>query len=136
MPISTVWIRLWGKESPSRMLRRGQEGEQVAAAYLTARGFRILARNYRTRAGEIDIIAQTGQVIVFVEVKTRSSVDFGTPAAFVTYGKRQKLLKTALCYLHSRGADDSPARFDVVEVLPAAGGLAVASHIINAFGRE
>lgn len=118
------------------MMTLGQEGERVAATYLTARGFTILQRNFRTRSGEIDIIAKAGKVFVFVEVKTRSSVAFGQPAAFITRGKRQKLLKAALYYLHSCGADDSPARFDVVEVLPAAGGLAVANHIINAFGRE
>jgi putative endonuclease len=113
----------------------GQEGEAVAAQYLAANGFEIVTRNFRTRSGEIDIIAKVKKTIVFVEVKTRTTVSFGYPAEFVTRSKQQKLLKAAVYYLHTCGADNAPARFDVVEVLPTPQGLAVTNHIINAFGR-
>jgi putative endonuclease len=113
----------------------GQAGEDVAAQYLTANGFEILTRNFRTRLGEIDIIAKAQKTIIFVEVKTRTSIAFGYPAEYVTRSKQQKLLKAAVYYLHACGADNAPARFDVLEVLPTQQGLAVANHIINAFGR-
>lgn len=113
----------------------GQEGEEVAAKYLLTHGFEILTRNYRTRLGEIDIIAKEKKTIVFVEVKTRTRIDFGYPAEFVTRSKQQKLIKAAVYYLHTCGADNASARFDVLEVLPTPQGLAVTNHIINAFGR-
>lgn len=113
----------------------GEPGENVAAQFLEAHSFRILNRNFRTRSGEIDIIAQSGRTIVFVEVKTRSNTAYGQPAEYVTRRKQEKLLKAALYYLHSLGQDDAPARFDVIEVLSTSQGLAVCNHIINAFGR-
>lgn len=116
-------------------MRLGDVGEEIATQYLLAKGYTILTRNYRTRLGEIDIIAMSKKTIVFVEVKTRSSVSFGYPAEFVTRPKQYKLLKAALYYLHSCGQDDAPARFDVLEILPTSEGYAVTNHIINAFGR-
>ena len=113
----------------------GRAGEDAAAQYLSARGYVILARNFRTRAGEIDIIARNNKTIVFVEVKTRSSVAYGFPAEYVTRRKQDKIIKAALYYLHGCGQDFAPARFDVLEVLPTVSGLAVSNHIINAFGR-
>ena len=113
----------------------GEEGEEIATQYLLAKGYSILTRNYRTRSGEIDIIAMSKKTIVFAEVKTRTSVAFGYPAEFVTRPKQHKLLKAALYYLHSCGQDDALARFDVLEVMPTSTGLAVTNHIINAFGR-
>lgn len=113
----------------------GAEGEAVAANYLEQNGYRILTRNFRTRSGEIDIIAENNKTIIFVEVKTRSSTFFGRPAEWVTYSKQRKLLKAAAYYLHSCGRDDASARFDVLEVLPSSYGLHVNNHIINAFGR-
>lgn len=113
----------------------GEQGENVAAQFLAANSFRILQRNFRTRSGEIDIIAQTGRTIVFVEVKTRSNTVYGQPAEYVTRRKQERLLKAALYYLHSNGQDDALARFDVVEVIATSRGLTVSNHIINAFGR-
>lgn len=113
----------------------GKAGEDTAAHYLTSNGYTIVERNFRTRAGEIDIIAKCKKTLIFVEVKTRTQVNFGYPAEYVTRGKQQKLLKAAVYYLHICGADNAPARFDVLEVLPTPEGLAVTNHIINAFGR-
>jgi putative endonuclease len=93
----------------------GQGGEDTAAAYLQAAGYRILARNYRTRLGEIDIVACDGDTLVFVEVKVRRSPSFGSAKAAVTAAKRRRLSMLALQYLKSpAGRRFSRARFDVV----------------------
>lgn len=115
-------------------LRTGDAGEQAAADHLRAAGYRIIARKYRSRTGEIDIVAADGGTVVFVEVKTRRDDSFGTPAEAVTYRKRNKLLATGLCYLKHTGADDALCRFDVVEVWLGRGAPRI-NHIINAFGR-
>jgi putative endonuclease len=95
----------------------GHGGEEMAAAYLQAAGYRILARNYRTRLGEIDIVARDGDILVFVEVKVRRSPSFGSAKAAVTAAKRRRLSKLALQYLKSpAGRRYSKARFDVVAV--------------------
>ena len=92
----------------------GDFGENEACKYLEERNIKVLKRNYHERGGEIDIIAKDGETIVFAEVKTRISKDYGTPAEFVDYKKREKIVKTAISYL---GADDVDMRFDVIEVM-------------------
>jgi putative endonuclease len=95
----------------------GHGGEDLAAAYLQAVGYRILNRNYRTRLGEIDIVARDGDTLVFVEVKVRRSPNFGSAKAAVTAAKRRRLSMLALQYLKSPdGRRFSRARFDVVAV--------------------
>lgn len=91
-------------------------GEEVAASYLESLGYRIVARNYRTRWGEIDIIAKDGPVLAFVEVKRRSRNDFGDPAEAVGKQKRERLARTAADFLGSRGWWHFACRFDVVAV--------------------
>jgi putative endonuclease len=91
-------------------------GEDLACHELTRRGYEILARRYRTRAGEIDIIARDGDIVVFVEVKTRNGAEFGGAAAAVTAWKQRRVARMALDYLVRRGAVDSPCRFDVVAI--------------------
>lgn len=112
----------------------GNAGEQAAAEFLHAAGYKILKRKYRAKPGEIDIIAQKSGTIIFVEVKTRSGRLYGSPAEAVTPLKQRKIINTALCYLGQTGNHDSPVRFDVVEVLTV-GGKACCNHIENAFGR-
>ncbi len=80
----------------------GMQGEEAAAAFLEARGHAILARNFRTPQGEIDIITRVGQTVVFVEVKTRRTRRFGRPAAAVGYRKQQKIIQSARCFLRQR----------------------------------
>lgn len=109
-------------------------GEQAAADYLRKSGYLILARKYRGKTGEIDIIAKIKDVIVFVEVKTRRSRVFGLPAEAVTYCKQRKILQTALCYLKQTGNNDAACRFDVLEILLSPQGRLEYNHIINAFG--
>lgn len=95
------------------MNRGGEEAELLAASYLEARGLRILQRNYQCRFGEIDLIAQQGAVVVFVEVRRRSSDAFGGAAASITQSKRRKLLRTARYYLAGR-SPAPPCRFDAL----------------------
>ena len=100
---------------------RGAWGEDYAAAYLRRHGYRILARNYSCRFGEIDLIAWDKSVLCFVEVKTRTNTQMGLPREYVTAGKQARIRKTALFYLCDNGLD-CPARFDVAEVYAAAPG--------------
>ncbi|MBQ6116156.1 MAG: YraN family protein [Oscillospiraceae bacterium] len=95
--------------------RAGTWGEAQAAAWLRRRGYELLAHSYRCRFGEIDLIARKGRTVCFVEVKLRSSVQFGLPREAVTAAKRERLRKTALYYL-SEHELDCPARFDVAEI--------------------
>lgn len=95
----------------------GDAGERRAARYLRAQGYRILARQYRTAFGEIDLIALDGQCIVFVEVKTRRSRAAGLPEEAVDGAKQAQLTRLALAYLKRRGLLDRAARFDVVAIL-------------------
>lgn len=94
----------------------GKKGEEAAAEYLQKIGYTIVSRNYRTKLGEIDIIAMENSFIVFVEVKTRAGDSYGSPAAAVTLKKQRQICKAALCYLTNRKLLDAPARFDVVSV--------------------
>jgi len=95
----------------------GKLGEQIAAEYIERYGFRILERNFRPgRLGEIDIIATENEYICFIEVKTRTSASFGTPAEAVDYAKRKKIKSLALIYLKSKNIDNANIRFDIVEV--------------------
>lgn len=94
----------------------GADGEATACTALADRGYRILARRYRTRAGEIDVVARHGDVVVFVEVKTRRGRDFGDPAAAVTREKQRRLALMATDYLARHRLERAPARFDVVAV--------------------
>src|SRR2546428_6795733 len=73
----------------------GEEGERAAARFLEARGYRILERNYRTRRGEIDLIAEDGRMLVFVEVKVRLDDRFGGPAAAITRAKQARIARLA-----------------------------------------
>ncbi|MDK2931025.1 MAG: putative endonuclease [Bacillota bacterium] len=117
-------------------LRRniGAAGEDIAARYLESIGFEVLERNFRWRAGEIDIVARDGKTVVFVEVKARRPGPFGAAAEQITASKRRRMVKTALAYMASRGMTGVECRFDVVAVdLPRFGPPAV-SLIKGAFG--
>ena len=93
----------------------GTWGEALAAEYLRQRGCRLAAHSYHCRFGEIDLIAWDGDVLCFVEVKTRSNTDMGLPREYVTPKKQERLRKTAAWYLMVKDLD-CPARFDVAEV--------------------
>lgn len=96
----------------------GSKYEQIAKEWLKAQGLTILAQNFRSRTGEIDLIARDGQTIIFVEVKYRSSASVGDPAEAVGYKKQMKIRNTARYYLYrNRYAEETPCRFDVVAIL-------------------
>ena len=95
----------------------GDRGEKIAAKLLRKQGYRIIEKNYHSRLGEIDIVAKEDESIVFVEVKTRCSTDFGLPEEALSYDKRRRLSKLALGYLAHRRIEDTNCRFDVVSIL-------------------
>jgi len=94
----------------------GKLGEQMAAAYLEKAGYLILEQNYRCRFGEIDIVAKDGDTIVFVEVKSRRSENYGLPQLAVGHEKQRRISKISLYYLQTHCFYCSNARFDVVAV--------------------
>ncbi|BEU87666.1 YraN family protein [Selenomonas sp. TAMA-11512] len=94
----------------------GNRGERLAAQYLERQGFRILERQYRTRTGEIDLIARQGAVLVFVEVKTRHPSGYGRGAQSVDRKKQERIARTALIYAQKMGTLHSSMRFDVIEI--------------------
>jgi putative endonuclease len=99
-----------------RRIRTGRLGESLAVAYLQKAGYQILAQNYRCFYGEVDIIAQDGEIIVFIEVKSRKSERFGEPQEAVGMEKQKKLSRIAMHYLQQQRLDASNARFDVMAV--------------------
>ena len=95
----------------------GMRGEDLACAELEKRGYVIVDRRFRTRCGELDIVARDGGVLVFVEVKARSGCNFGTPFESVTWKKRQRLSQMAASYLCVKHLSGVSCRFDVVSVI-------------------
>ena len=116
----------------ARTKNLGNAGENFAASYLEQRGYKILARNFRVRSAEIDIIAELDGVIIFVEVKTRSSDKYGLPIEAVNFRKQQKIIEAASVFLQDEKYCDSACRFDVVEIY-SDGVKFSARHIENAF---
>jgi len=94
----------------------GKHGEELACKALRRRGYAILARRYRTRVGEIDIVARDGLTVVFIEVKTRAGAACGTGREAVTARKRHQLIKMAGDYLAKHRLTDVAVRFDVVTI--------------------
>lgn len=109
---------------------KGNTGEKLAAKFLKSSGYKILHTNYTTQIGEIDIIATNGEYLVFVEVKSRFSNDFGYPSESVTYHKRNKINQTASQYIKQYMYFNVPIRFDVIEVYLQEKRI---NHIENAF---
>ncbi|MFC1734982.1 YraN family protein [Candidatus Hydrogenedentota bacterium] len=97
----------------------GAKGERIAARRLKVLGYKIVEKNHRTRLGELDIIAEEGGDLVFVEVRTRTGNSFGTPEDSVTKRKQRKLTSLAYAYLERHDRNDVSCRFDVVAVEPA-----------------
>jgi putative endonuclease len=110
----------------------GIKGENLAVKFLKEKGYRIIARNYKTPVGEIDIIAQDGNTVVFIEVKTRADEFFCQPFEAVNKRKRQKLKNVALFYL-KRQVMEFPVRFDVLSIFYRENGKKEIEHIKDAF---
>ena len=94
----------------------GSDGEKEATEYLIKNGYKIIERNFFCKRGEIDIIAKDGDTIVFIEVKTRKSIKYGTPAEAVDEIKQKHIYKAAEYYLYSRNLEKEYVRIDVIEV--------------------
>jgi putative endonuclease len=112
--------------------RFGKSGEDRAVAELERLRYEILARRYRTKHGEIDIVARDGETTVFVEVKARATAEFGTAAEAVTVRKQRKLVAMAMEYLALNRLPDIPCRFDVIAI-DGVGDTAVVTHYRGAF---
>jgi putative endonuclease len=104
----------------------GRLGEDTAAEYLMREGYRIIERNFRTKIGELDIIAGRGDVLAFIEVKTRQGDMFGRPAESVGAKKQEHIRRTAQLYMNIRKVHPLIVSFDVIEV--------EINHIMDAFG--
>ena len=123
-----LWLAL------DRRLPLGRRGENAAARHLVRLGYVIVARGHRGLIGEIDLVAVDGRTLVFVEVKTRTSLVAGHPADAVDENKQRRLTRLALSYMKRHDLLENPARFDVVAVTwPDKGGRPAIEHFQNAF---
>jgi putative endonuclease len=113
--------------------RLGLAGEKAAETALRREGITVLERRFRLRSGEIDLIAEQGDLVIFVEVKTRRGTGYGRPAESVTPAKRARIARVALAFLKGRHWLERPCRFDVVEVLVGRAGATEVRHIPDAF---
>ncbi len=95
----------------------GKKGEELALRFLKKKGYRFIEKNYVCKMGEMDIIAKEKDTLVFIEVKTRTSTEFGPPQLAVNSRKQRQLSKVALNYLNEKRLKDVKARFDVVAIL-------------------
>ncbi len=111
----------------------GKFGEDIAVKYLADKGFKIIERNYTHSHGEVDIIAEDGETLVFVEVKYRRNLEYGYPEESITKGKIKLVRRTAEAYLYENEIWDKPVRFDVVAILEFKKGKPEIKHFRNAF---
>ncbi len=117
---------------PSGRSKLGTQGERIAAAHLESLGLVVEDRNYRTRFGEVDLIARDGEERVFVEVRTKRSTAFGTPEESLTPRKQARLIHAAEEYLAERGLAGASWRVDLVAITLQPDGPAHISHIESA----
>lgn len=94
----------------------GKLGEEIVAKYLKRNGYTIVEKNYKNKFGEIDLIVKKDEILSFVEVKTRKSINYGTPAEAVNFNKRRHIYKTAEYYILSKDINKKDITFDIVEV--------------------
>jgi putative endonuclease len=113
----------------------GFQGEEAAIKALKGEGYRILERNYRSRFGEIDVIAEDGDYLVFVEVKKRNTESFGPSFSSITKRKRDHLIKSALFYLKAHKCFDRHVRFDVVGIDRGAAKIMKHAFLVSNDGR-
>ncbi len=111
---------------------KGNAGEDLGVDYLKGRGFRIVARNYRTRFGEIDIVAEHGGELVFVEVRSLSSSSGHLPEETIGFEKQKRLSLTAQAYLQENRLEDRVARFDILAI-EIDGRTSTVRHLPDAF---
>ncbi|MGE5398428.1 MAG: YraN family protein [Chitinophagales bacterium] len=110
----------------------GRQGEDLAASFLEARGYRIEQRNYRCRWGEIDLICCKNNILVFVEVRSKKDTSFGTPEESITRNKINKIHKTAFDYLQNLKGSTRQIRFDFIGIIGTGDDITI-NHIEGAF---
>ncbi len=120
-----------GAKNSNRTL--GKSGEKAALNFFTQRGYTLLERNYRVPCGEIDLIFEKQQVLIFVEVKARRSSRYGLPQEAVGHTKQQRIIKAAMWYCQEKGLQDCELRFDVIALMFHPDGRCDVDHIPNAF---
>lgn len=129
-------LRDWWKKRkrPLTTYERGKLAEREATLYLRRRGYKIIAQNLRLKAGEIDLVALKGDLVVFVEVKARSSEEFGTPVEGLLPRQQQRIRRAAEIFLAKRGWSERDRRFDLIAVdLNEKGQVKRIEHIPDAF---
>lgn len=114
----------------------GERGETVACRFLEVQGYKILEKNYKCKLGEIDVIARRRERLAFVEIKTRTSTQFGTPQEAVDLQKQEKIFKVAQWYLKEKKILKSPIAFDVVAILWQEGQTPEIRLIADAFEKK
>ena len=137
--VGEIYYEGEGGEGPRHSrhnIEMGRSGEAAAARYLERAGYEILERNWECTFGEADIIAQDGPTLVFVEVKTRSSIAKGFPSEAVDAEKRARYERIAATYLKTYRYVDIPVRFDIIALLVVAEDRAFMKHYVNAYGVE
>ena len=117
---------------PAEKKEIGQRGEEMAVSFLKGLNYQILERNYRCKLGEVDIIARDNDTLVFIEVRTRSSLDFGLPQESINRRKRHQISKVALEFMLRKKMKNIPARF-VVFAITLEPGKEKVDHIKDAF---
>ena len=129
--LQTVLSR-WYPWKPSNTEEKGAWGEHAARVFLEDRGYQFLLSNFKSSAGEIDLIMQKEHALIFVEVKTRSPGRI-RPMAAVNQAKRRRIIKTAMVYLRTLKNSRQRVRFDIVEVYLEEGRLSNIHHVAGAF---
>ncbi len=110
---------------------KGKAAEDKAASFLKSLGYEVLERNFRTKFGEIDIIAKDGNTLIFVEVRSKSYSSFGTPEETISKSKAKKIIRTAQFYIQIKNPSFEDVRFDIISILHNN-----ISHIKNAFDMD
>jgi putative endonuclease len=113
--------------------RPGQRGEDLACDFLVKKGYQLIERNYTYGKGELDIIAKDGEILVFVEVKSRFNLEYGPPELGITKKKQSQVRRVAEAYLHEKDIVDTDCRIDVVAILFRGKEPPRINHILNAF---
>ena len=111
----------------------GSKGERLAKKHLEKKGYKLLKSNYTTTAGEIDLIMQDDQTVVFIEVKTRRDESFATAISAINYGKQKRISKTAKWFIQKNALQNRPCRFDAVIVIISEKNKQEITHYTNAF---
>lgn len=111
----------------------GKQGEKLSRDFLKKKGFRILRTNFRNKHGEIDLVAEDGEILVFVEVKTQRKSMFGPPEWKVDWRKQLQLVKVAESFLQTNNLQEKPCRFDVIGITVESGSQHNITHLEDAF---